>query len=268
MEHTIQVNNRIKELFRIHKVFVQDDQEFNFFSGDLHFDDSLRIEPYTEFIATNGYLCSMGTSSTAGFNVFPANTQIGRFCSIAPHIQIFPPSNHITSRFTTSAISDFGKDTVRDSSGKRYGNIPLSVFEENEGFNPVPTTDKKGWEMDPVVIGHDVWIGTDVWLKPGVHIGNGAVIGLGSIVTKNVEPYSIVAGNPAVPRRKRFSDSIIEHLEQLAWWQYPYWKLNGVSGDMPIENFIERVEKLLSEGKLQPYKPEPLTAQMLLNAAD
>lgn len=58
-------------------------------------------------------------------------------------------------------------------------------------------------EMKPVVIGDDVWIGARVTILPGVHIGDGCVIGAGSVVTKNVEPYSIVGGNPARVIRKR-----------------------------------------------------------------
>ena len=268
MEHTIQVNNAIKELFRKHKVFVQTNQEFDIFSGDIHFDDSLQIEPYTEFIATGGYLCSMGTSSDSGYNVFPANTKIGRYTSLAPIIKVFPISDHPLNRFTTALISSFDERSIRDSSGNHMGYVPLSGFEKSKGFKPVPTPLLDGEQPEAVVIGNDVWIGTEVWIKPGVHIGNGAVVGLGSIVTRDVEPYTIVAGNPAKPIRKRFSDSVIERLEQIAWWQYAYWEFDGVDGDMPIEKFIDQIESLAQSGKIQPYNPEPLTAQMLLSAAN
>ena len=58
-------------------------------------------------------------------------------------------------------------------------------------------------DMDPVIIEDDVWIGTRVIILPGIKIGKGSVIGAGSVVTKDVEPYSIVAGNPAKLIRKR-----------------------------------------------------------------
>jgi acetyltransferase-like isoleucine patch superfamily enzyme len=64
-----------------------------------------------------------------------------------------------------------------------------------------------------------VWIGQHAVILPSCHnIGNGAVIGAGSIVTKDVEPYAIVVGNPARTLRKRFSDDIIEKLEATQWW--------------------------------------------------
>ena len=69
------------------------------------------------------------------------------------------------------------------------------------------------------VIGNDVWIGQNVIILPSVSvIGNGAVIGAGSIVTKNVPPFAIVAGNPAKIMKYRFSDDIINRIEQSAWW--------------------------------------------------
>lgn len=70
----------------------------------------------------------------------------------------------------------------------------------------------------PIIIGNDVWVGHAVIILGGVTIGNGAIIAAGSVVTKNVEPFSIVAGNPAKFVRKRFSDHIISEIEQLQWW--------------------------------------------------
>jgi len=71
------------------------------------------------------------------------------------------------------------------------------------------------------VIGNDVWIGTEAIVMPGVKIGHGAVIGTRALVTKDVEPYTIVGGNPAKPIRKRFSDEDIALLLEMAWWDWP-----------------------------------------------
>ena len=68
------------------------------------------------------------------------------------------------------------------------------------------------------VIGNDVWIGQNATILPGVHIGDGAIIGLGSIVGHDVDPYTIVAGNPAKPIKKRFDNEMIELLLRLQWW--------------------------------------------------
>jgi len=267
MKHVIQINDRIKELFRKHKIFVQDDLQYNIFSGTVIFDETLRIEPYVELIITGGILWSMGTSSYGMSLQLPVNTQVGRFCCLARDIKAFPKSDHHGERFSMSPI------TVQDQTYDRgnatrshYGFIPISAgFEQSKGFLTEPTI---SLDEEPIVIGNDVWIGEAVRIKPGVHIGNGAAIGYGSIVTKDIPPYTVAAGSPAVARKQRFSDSIIERLEKLAWWQYPYWDLDGVRGGMPIEAFIDQVEKLAAEEKIRPYEPEPLTARLLLDAAD
>ncbi len=74
-------------------------------------------------------------------------------------------------------------------------------------------------------IGNDVWLGQNVTILPGVTIGDGAVIGACAVVTKDVEPYTIVGGNPASVIRKRFSDEVIEQLLQIAWWNWPEEKI-------------------------------------------
>ncbi|KTD49237.1 chloramphenicol acetyltransferase [Legionella quateirensis] len=70
-------------------------------------------------------------------------------------------------------------------------------------------------------IGHDVWIGAEAMIMPGIKIGHGALIGARSVVTKNVDPYTIVAGNPAKPIRKRFSEEQIKQLLTIEWWNWP-----------------------------------------------
>ncbi|MGF6931553.1 chloramphenicol O-acetyltransferase type B [Paraburkholderia sp. UCT70] len=71
------------------------------------------------------------------------------------------------------------------------------------------------------VVGNDVWIGSESMIMPGVHIGHGAVIGSCAVVTKDVEPYTIIGGNPAKPIRKRFSDDEIGMLLEMNWWDWP-----------------------------------------------
>ena len=68
------------------------------------------------------------------------------------------------------------------------------------------------------IIGNDVWIGHGVLIKQGVKIGDGSIIGMGAVVTKDVEPYSIVGGVPAHLIKYRFEKSIIKHLLELKWW--------------------------------------------------
>lgn len=73
-----------------------------------------------------------------------------------------------------------------------------------------------------VTIGNAVWIGDSVIILPGVAVGNGAVIGAGSVVTKPIPPYAVAVGNPARVVKKRFSDDVIELLEQVRWWDWDW----------------------------------------------
>ncbi|MCP5509729.1 MAG: type B chloramphenicol O-acetyltransferase [Chlamydiales bacterium] len=78
-------------------------------------------------------------------------------------------------------------------------------------------------------IGHDVWIGSEAMILPGIKIGHGALIGARAVVTKNVEPYAIVAGNPAKPIRQRFSEEQIQKLLEMEWW---HWSERALSEAM------------------------------------
>jgi len=81
------------------------------------------------------------------------------------------------------------------------------------------------------VIGNDVWIGAEAIIMPGVRIGDGAVIGTRALVTREVEPYTIVGGNPAKPIRKRFEDRLIALLLEMKWWD---WSDDQLSAVMPL----------------------------------
>ena len=81
------------------------------------------------------------------------------------------------------------------------------------------------------VIGHDVWIGAEAMIMPGIRIGNGAVIGSRALVTRDVEPYAIVGGNPARTIRKRFPDETIALLQEMAWWD---WPIERIRNAMPL----------------------------------
>jgi chloramphenicol O-acetyltransferase type B len=81
------------------------------------------------------------------------------------------------------------------------------------------------------VIGNDVWIGAEAMIMPGIRIGHGAVIGSRALVTRDVEPYAIVGGNPARLIRKRFSDEAIAMLLDMAWWD---WEPEAIRAAMPL----------------------------------
>ena len=112
-------------------------------------------------------------------------------------------------------------------------------------FNPVfGWTDKDFCERSFLEIGNDVWIGADVIILPKVtKIGDGAVIGAGAVVTKNVDPYTIVAGNPARKIRDRLDPSIARELQDSEWWNLPEEKLKALSQYMTNpEEFLNHIK--------------------------
>jgi len=149
-------------------------------------------------------------------------TTIGKFCSIAAMVRI-NPGNHPMHRATQAHF------TYRASAYFDDADDEAEFFE---------------WRRStPVTIGHDVWIGHGVIILPGRTIGNGAVIAAGAVVTKDVAPYTIVAGVPAKPVRRRFSEKIADDLQTLAWWDWPHSRLRAALHDfrqLEIEAFIEK----------------------------
>lgn len=136
---------------------------------------------------------------------------IGKFCSIACGAKfIFTSANH-----TLQSLSTY----------------PFPIFFEEW---QLPVADiKNAWDnKGDIVIGNDVWIGYEAIILSGVHIGDGAIIGTRSVVTKDVEPYTIVGGVPARPIRKRFTEEIVQKLQNLQWWEWSYEKIRRKLPDL------------------------------------
>lgn len=118
--------------------------------------------------------------------------------------------------------------------------VEFMMNDANHQMNAVstfPFYTLEGWEMDApdstdmpfkgdTVIGNDVWIGQNAVILPGVHIGDGAIIGANSVVGSDVDPYTIVVGNPAKPLRKRFDTELIELLLRFKWWDKSIDEIN------------------------------------------
>jgi Acetyltransferase (isoleucine patch superfamily) len=145
--------------------------------------------------------------------------KIGKFCSFAENITILLGVEHNSNWVTTYPFS--------------------SIFLEANHISGHPKS--KGG----IIIGNDVWIGQNATILSNLSIGNGAVIGACSVVTKDVEPYSIVAGNPAIHKKYRVPDEWIDALQKIKWW------------DWPIETILERIELLLQppHDQLLPFMP-------------
>jgi virginiamycin A acetyltransferase len=126
---------------------------------------------------------------------------IGKFCSIASDVKfIMNGGNHRTDWFT---------------------NYPFPVF--GHGWETVMPEE---WpHKGDTVIGNDVWVGYGATLMPGVRVGDGAIIASKAVVTKSVEPYTVVGGNPARDIRQRFDESTIQTLLELQWWHWDIEKI-------------------------------------------
>jgi virginiamycin A acetyltransferase len=125
---------------------------------------------------------------------------IGKFCQIATGIRFMTNGgNHALDGISTYPFKVFGKS---------WADAPMNVVSKGD-----------------TIIGNDVWFGNSVTIMHGIKIGHGAIIGTNSLVTKDVEPYSIIGGNPAKLIRKRFDDETIDFLLQLAWWDWPIEKI-------------------------------------------
>lgn len=136
----------------------------------------------------------------------PQRLVIGRFTAIGPGVTFLMPSgDHPMVGPSTYPFTMFG-GTWAANTLETYLAIP----------QPGDTT-----------VGNDVWIGREATILPGVTVGDGAVIGAHSVVTKDVRPYEIVAGNPARHVRLRFDESDIARLLAVRWWDWPIEKITA-----------------------------------------
>lgn len=147
--------------------------------------------------------------------------KIGKFCSIACGAKfLFTSANHKMRSLST---------------------YPFPIFFEEWGLdvkNICDAWDNKG----DIVIGNDVWIGYEAVILSGVTIGDGAIIGSRAVVTKDVEPYTIVGGVPAKSIRKRFDDKTILKLENIRWWNWDEKQIRKGIQAIQSGNIIELEE--------------------------
>lgn len=129
---------------------------------------------------------------------------IGKFCAIATGVKfIMNGANHKVDAISTYPFPVFGKGW--EGAMELLMNIP---------------------SRGDIVIGNDVWIGYDSLIMPGVTIGDGCIIAARSVVVKDVEPYSVVGGNPASLLKYRFSQDAIAQLLEIRWWDWDIEKIS------------------------------------------
>lgn len=156
---------------------------------------------------------------------------IGRYCSIARDCTFVLDANHRPDWVTTSTLVRglVTPEIEQDLHSRGHNNGKGNIF-----------------------VGNDVWIATQAMILSGVKIGNGAVIMTRAVVTKDVEPYSMVAGNPAKEVRKRFSNEVIAELLRIKWWDWSAARVEKMSQflwNSDISKFINEANRIESEVK-------------------
>ncbi|MDD3304287.1 MAG: DapH/DapD/GlmU-related protein [Clostridia bacterium] len=134
--------------------------------------------------------------------IIDSNSKIGKFCSIAPQVYI-GPGNHPLSYVSTHPF----------------------LYDTNWSEKLKCNVQKHEEISKDTMIGNDVWIGTRAIILAGVNVSDGSIVAAGAVVTKDIPPYSIVAGIPAKVIGYRFEEEIIDKIKEIKWWDWPEEKL-------------------------------------------
>lgn len=166
--------------------------------GGQMWSETLRVMLRKYFAVEFGRYSYCADSSPADL---PPGTVVGNFCSIGAELSVFR-RNHPSNRISQHPL----------------------FFNASSGLVPADTI--HAIHEHPLLIGHGSWIGANVTVTPGCRsIGLGSVVGAGAVVTRDVPPFAIVAGNPARLRRERFSPDVQAVLLESKWWEYPLERL-------------------------------------------
>lgn len=178
-------------------------------------------------------------------NGFYFGARIGRYTSIGESVQVGRQDHH-TNWLSTSPFQYLGTklfDVGTDFNGGQSFHDYRSHL-----LTKVPGMDAKITH-----IGNDVWIGHGSFIKAGVTIGDGAIVAAHSVVVKDVPPFAVVAGNPAVVKKYRIPEKLIQPLLELKWWDFAPWQLNSISFNL-IEEAIDQI-RLVRESGIPEYAP-------------
>ncbi|MEP3674744.1 CatB-related O-acetyltransferase [Sulfitobacter sp.] len=168
--------------------------------------------------------------------------RIGRYCSFGEDIQIGRQDHPLTWASTSPAF--YLHDNLFSLKGGFEGAEEYHNYKFNNGQPPT--------KVQITNIGNDVWIGHGAMVKAGVTIGDGAIVAANSVVVKDVPPYAVVAGNPAVIKKFRLPPSLIAPMLRSKWWQFAPWQLDHLSPTKPGE-FAQGVLKM--NGQVEPFAP-------------
>ena len=158
---------------------------------------------------------NLNSSSKIEWVEIDEETQITDSDNVTLMSKVWTESHHESKLIIKSYTSIANGCNFFLGSNHNFKNITTYIFKDST----------KLLTNGDIIVGHDVWIGYGSTIMSGVTIGDGAVIAAGSLVTKNVDPYSIVGGNPAKEIKKRFNQEDIHALLNIKWWNWPSHKI-------------------------------------------
>lgn len=168
--------------------------------------------------------------------------RIGRYCSFGENVQI-GRQNHPTTWVSTSPAFYIGDKIFDLDDG----------FEGAEGYHSYKFNyEGPATKAQVTTIGNDVWVGHGAYIAAGVTIGDGAIVAAHAVVTRDVPPYAVVAGNPAVLKKMRVPITEITPLLKLRWWEYAPWQLDHLDPSS-VMGFVKGVREM--HGNVEPYTP-------------
>lgn len=239
---------RALERERIHLNLAKAPDRFR--EGDrlLAFDSTV-IEPNSA-IFEGSHICAFGAFSYCHVPV-TLKQRIGRYCSIARDVT-WMGAHHSLDRLSSSPFA------YKHS----YWMFALAAADAGVKIEPPP-------EQRPCKVArieHDVWIGEGAYLAHNLTLGIGSVVAARSVVTRSVEPYMIVGGNPARVIRRRFSDDVVERLLASRWWDYAFTQFVGMPVEDPLR-FLDAFEEARNAGRLQRIDARETFAAMVRRIA-
>ena len=193
--------------------------------------DSLKDE-----INKNLAIVGKWSYSTSPLKIYRWNDSkiyIGNFCSIGPEVKIIIGGRHRIDWVSTAQIN-------------------AGTFNFNDTFFKAQKIKDFKNSIEDLHIENDVWIGAFSIIYSGVKLGNGSVVAAGSVVTKDVDPYTVVGGNPAKFIKKRFTTKQINFLNSSKWWELDDKKIDTLSKYLLNENvelFIKKFKTLKYDKK-------------------
>lgn len=220
------------------------------FIGRHNFDvnGELLIEAPAEL--AGGLICrgnlSVGAFSYSWSTISTSVKSIGRYCSIAGEVR-FAEVEHPTKWLSTSSF-------VYERSWM-WGRFAAS---KGLDISQVPVPHFTG--SPKITIGNDVWIGLGAYIRGGVHLGDGCIVAARAVVTRDVPPYAIVAGNPGRVIKFRFDQATIDRLLRLKWWNYSFTDFPLRTIDNVLST-LDDLERRRDSGELQVFSPKTYRLQ-------